>query len=147
MKLTVNHHYDVLNDHLFNTSNYIMQVRHIRYGKVKNSSGGATTVISAVSSRSPIPRIYNANCMEGDQFCKRTGVILAIQKLVWELISKDGVINYYMFVDGGKELIVGVGSSHTQFKSARHEVNTILEHNLWRKPIPQDIYSIYTNPI
>jgi hypothetical protein len=146
MKLTINHHYDVTSQfNLFKTFNYVIQVRHIRNSRTKNSSGGAITVISAVSPRSHIPRIYNANCLEGDQFCKRIGVILAIQKLVWELIDKNGVISYYTFADGGKEIIIGVESSSAQFKSARQEVNYILNRGFWRKPVAKDVYDMFTD--
>ncbi len=77
-----------------------------------------------------MPRIYNAICMPEDQFCKRTGIVYCIQRLAWDLISNNSVVNYVTYTNGGKGMVVGIQARTSSFDKPHAEIVYLMDHNL-----------------
>jgi hypothetical protein len=140
MKLIINNHTNINNIREFGTLEYTIQIRHMR---PKEVMGRGVTILSAISNKSPMPRIYVSECVEGDQFCRRTGIIICIQRLAWELIDKKSVIDYYNFEEGGKTIKVGISNFMADYPHAKEEFFTLMSNKFYSQTMPKDLINSF----
>lgn len=120
---------------------YTIQIRHLRPYTTKTINGervrmpktkGGATILAAISNKSPMPRIYEASCSQEDHFCRRTGLLIASQKLVWELIDKNSILDKYQFINGGTTLEFYCSAASSYYNSPKEEFFDMLYKGVYR---------------